>query len=333
MVMKATMLALCLSISLANPLMAPKMFGNSGLSYPSQKETSKNDYDLQSGKSSLSREKIGSDGNGKSQLSSNNRLDSSPWSEKGKDNDFDGDNKHVPFRPLQVMCEVNGFIIPAIVDTGAEITVMSASCAQRCRISNMIDARYAGKAIGIGSSDILGRVNNLEMRIGPVSFKSKICILREAQVDFLIGIDFLRRFDCELSFKDNMLRMEVRGKRFRVPLANNPDFLDVQSGMGSSWKDNMNEGDVSYSEDESYTTSDSEMSYSTDYGKHGGASKTTSTLPLSKDNLSSTSSSSSSSSSLASSSHTSYSSERNNKEQDEGDFDSPSYAGISMEGV
>lgn len=51
------------------------------------------------------------------------------------------DNK---FEPLRVMCEINGYMVPAIIDTGAEITIMSHSCAKKCRIANTIDTNYAG---------------------------------------------------------------------------------------------------------------------------------------------------------------------------------------------
>ena len=122
------------------------------------------------------------------------------------------------FEPLQVMCEVNGFLVPAIIDTGAQITIMSSACAKRCHVSSSIDTRYAGRAIGIGSSDIIGRINGLEMRIGPVNFKNEVSILREARVDFLIGMDFLKRFKCDVSFNDHCLRLRVKDKRFKVPL-------------------------------------------------------------------------------------------------------------------
>ena len=46
------------------------------------------------------------------------------------------------FEPLQVLCKVNGFTLPAVVDTGAQVSVMTSSCAQRCRISPFIDTRY-----------------------------------------------------------------------------------------------------------------------------------------------------------------------------------------------
>ena len=128
------------------------------------------------------------------------------------------------FAPLQVMCEVNGYTVPAIIDTGAQISIMSYNCAQRCRINNNIDTRYAGRAIGVGSSDILGRINGLNMKIGPISFDGKVSILRDSRVDFLIGLDFLKRFNCEVSFKDRALRLQVRHKFYEIPLIS--DFYD-----------------------------------------------------------------------------------------------------------
>jgi Aspartyl protease len=121
-----------------------------------------------------------------------------------KDGSVDIEDDEGSFEPLRVMCEVNGFMIPAIIDTGAQITIMSASCAQRCRLSNSIDSRYAGRAVGVGSTDILGRITGLPMSDTPV--------------DFLIGMDFLKRFKCEVSFRDSVLKLQVRNQHVRVPL-------------------------------------------------------------------------------------------------------------------
>lgn len=120
------------------------------------------------------------------------------------------------FEPLQIPCEINGYIIPAIVDTGAQITVMSESCAQRCRVANLIDGRYCGQAVGMGSSDILGRISELPMRVGPISYRNRVSILRESRVDLILGLDFLRRFKSEISLEDGILKMKVRGKVIRI---------------------------------------------------------------------------------------------------------------------
>lgn len=121
--------------------------------------------------------------------------------------------------PIQVMCEVNGFMVPAIIDTGAQISVMSSSCAKRCRISHDVDTRFAGRAVGVGSTDILGRINDIPLRVGPLTFNGKISVLREtAGVDFLLGRDFLRRFRSDICMRNNMLTMHVRDKVLRMPL-------------------------------------------------------------------------------------------------------------------
>ena len=132
------------------------------------------------------------------------------------------------FDPLQVMCEINGFMVPAIIDTGAEITVMSAACAKRCRLSSSINTKYTGKAIGVGSSDILGGIDDLSLRIGPISFQNKISILRSSRCDLLIGLDVLRRFDCQISLPDRALTLSVKKNAVRVPL------MPSQAGMLSS---------------------------------------------------------------------------------------------------
>jgi hypothetical protein len=38
-------------------------------------------------------------------------------------------------------------------------------------------------------------------------------------------MDFLRRFRCEVSFNDNILRLQVKGRRFRVPLVTGDSII------------------------------------------------------------------------------------------------------------
>ncbi|KAL3804487.1 hypothetical protein HJC23_002526 [Cyclotella cryptica] len=48
--------------------------------------------------------------------------------------------------------------IAAYVDTGAQVTVISASAARRAGILHLMDRRYAGRATGVGHCKVLGRI-------------------------------------------------------------------------------------------------------------------------------------------------------------------------------
>jgi DNA damage-inducible protein 1 len=40
---------------------------------------------------------------------------------------------------------------------------MSKSCAERCGILRLVDKRFAGVAVGVGSSKIIGRIHAIDM--------------------------------------------------------------------------------------------------------------------------------------------------------------------------
>jgi hypothetical protein len=128
------------------------------------------------------------------------------------------------FVPIKVTCEINGFRIPAIIDTGAEVTVMSTSCAKRCHLLNQIDTQHCGEAIGVGSdsSEIVGGIERLGMRIGPLNFMNKLSVLRNSRCDLILGLDVLRRFNGDISLRDRTLKLYVRGEKVTVP------FLDSE---------------------------------------------------------------------------------------------------------
>jgi hypothetical protein len=73
---------------------------------------------------------------------------------------------------LYLDCEVEGKHIKAFVDTGAQVTVMSAACAESCGILKNLDRRFAGRAVGVGSARIMGRIHNAHLRWGAATFLS-----------------------------------------------------------------------------------------------------------------------------------------------------------------
>ncbi|KAK9166089.1 hypothetical protein Scep_001280 [Stephania cephalantha] len=59
---------------------------------------------------------------------------------------------------LYVDMEVNGVPLKAFVDSGAQSTIISKSCAERCGLLRLLDERYKGVAHGVGQSEILGLI-------------------------------------------------------------------------------------------------------------------------------------------------------------------------------
>jgi DNA damage-inducible protein 1 len=71
-----------------------------------------------------------------------------------------------------------------------------------------MDTRFAGMAQGIGTSRILGRVHAVDVKILDQTFVFSFTILEDNKVDMLLGLDNLKRHQCQIDLVDNVLRMK-----------------------------------------------------------------------------------------------------------------------------
>jgi len=115
---------------------------------------------------------------------------------------------------LYINCVVNGFQAKAFVDSGAQMTIMSSSYAEKCGLLRLMDKRWTGLAKGVGEAKILGRVHMTQLQIETLFLPCSFTILENQPMDILFGLDMLKRHNCIIDLSRNVLRIGDVESRF-----------------------------------------------------------------------------------------------------------------------
>lgn len=109
---------------------------------------------------------------------------------------------------LYVPAAVNGFTMPAFVDSGAQMTIMSQDLAEKCNLMRLVDRRFTGTARGVGETKIIGKVHLALVTLGGAVLPMGITVLEKVDLGFIIGLDQLRRHQMVIDLKSNNLKFQ-----------------------------------------------------------------------------------------------------------------------------
>ena len=88
------------------------------------------------------------------------------------------------------------------------MTIMSLGCAQRLGLERLIDKRFMGVAKGVGTQKIIGKVHQAPISVAGVLMPCAITVLeKEQDMDFIWGLDMLKRHQCVIDLEKNVLRI------------------------------------------------------------------------------------------------------------------------------
>lgn len=112
---------------------------------------------------------------------------------------------------LYIPLEINQFKVIALVDTGAQMTIMSVDIAHKCGLYNLIDTDYKGQAIGVGTSKIIGVIHCAQIKIKDTFIMAKITVIENVSVGFILGLDNMRSHRCTIELSSNSLIFKDAG--------------------------------------------------------------------------------------------------------------------------
>lgn len=109
---------------------------------------------------------------------------------------------------IYVHCDFGTGMTEMMVDTGAQMSVMSTPLVYEFGLQDHVDTRRRGIASGVGHAKILGVLHGVPVRLGTnsgVEFALDFHVLGVDQELLMLGIDQLRRFECIIDLKKQVL--------------------------------------------------------------------------------------------------------------------------------
>ncbi|EJD75732.1 DNA damage-inducible protein 1 [Loa loa] len=114
---------------------------------------------------------------------------------------------YIPVLMLYIKMKINGVEVKAFVDSGAQVSILSDSIAQRCNLMRLVDKRFQATVHGVGGAQqLLGKIHACQVQVEEQFFSCNFDVLANRDIDVLLGLDILKRHRCVIDLQNNCLR-------------------------------------------------------------------------------------------------------------------------------
>ena len=99
----------------------------------------------------------------------------------------------ISYNLLFIDCKINNVEVKAMLDTGAQISIIPIELARTCHVDYLIDERFNSTAVGVGVQKIIGKIHALTVVTGDIAFTNSFSILAGPLNNIILGVDWLTK--------------------------------------------------------------------------------------------------------------------------------------------
>lgn len=102
---------------------------------------------------------------------------------------------------------INNQHCEALIDTGAETSIISKEFAKKCGLLDMVDTTNVRAFSGVGSQTSYGKIYLVNVMIGPYEIPCTFDVLETFGFDVLFGLDLMTTHRCIIDIGKNKIRI------------------------------------------------------------------------------------------------------------------------------
>lgn len=124
----------------------------------------------------------------------------------------------ISYSLLYIPCRINNHEVIAMLDTGAQTSILPMEVARRCEVDYLIDTRVRITAVGVGVQQSVGKVHALQVNVGGTVWANPFVVLDGPIDECILGVDWLTKNRATIDLQTR--RLDVGGHS--IPFVEKP---------------------------------------------------------------------------------------------------------------